>query len=52
MIKAIIIDDERNSRDIIALMLGKYCPQIQIADTASDCNDGISKIKQHIHSLP
>lgn len=47
MIKAIIIDDERNSRDIIALMLGKYCPQIQIADTASDCNDGINKIKQH-----
>lgn len=47
MIKAIIIDDERNSRDIIALMLGKYCPQIQIADTASDCIDGINKIKQH-----
>jgi two-component system LytT family response regulator len=47
MIKAIIIDDERNSRDIIALMLGKYCPQIQIADTASDCTDGINKIKQH-----
>ncbi|KAA2245261.1 response regulator [Chitinophaga agrisoli] len=47
MIKAIIIDDERNSRDIIALMLGKYCPQVQIADTASDCADGIQKIKQH-----
>ncbi|WP_217602773.1 LytTR family DNA-binding domain-containing protein [Chitinophaga sp. GbtcB8] len=47
MIKAIIIDDERNSRDIISLMLGKYCPQVQIADTASDCADGISKIKQH-----
>ncbi|GAA0533158.1 LytR/AlgR family response regulator transcription factor [Chitinophaga japonensis] len=47
MIKAIIIDDERNSRDIIALMLGKYCPQVDIADTASDCADGISKIKLH-----
>ncbi len=47
MIKAIIIDDERNSRDIIALMLGKYCPEVEIADTASDCTDGINKIKQH-----
>ncbi|MEC5147533.1 response regulator [Chitinophaga sp. 212800010-3] len=47
MIKAIIIDDERNSRDIIALMLEKYCPEITIADMASDCADGIAKIKQH-----
>ena len=47
MIKAIIIDDERNSRDIIALMLEKYCPEITIAGTASDCTDGIEKIKTH-----
>ncbi|WP_143308192.1 LytR/AlgR family response regulator transcription factor [Chitinophaga vietnamensis] len=47
MIKAIIIDDERNSRDIIALMLEKYCPQVSIAAMASDCADGISKIKEH-----
>ncbi|MBS0028459.1 LytR/AlgR family response regulator transcription factor [Chitinophaga sp. 22321] len=47
MIKAIIIDDERNSRDIIALMLEKYCPEITIADTASDCRDGVEKIKKH-----
>jgi len=47
MIKAVIIDDERNSRDIIALMLEKYCPEVQIAATASDCADGISTIKEH-----
>ncbi|SFE24073.1 two component transcriptional regulator, LytTR family [Chitinophaga sp. CF118] len=47
MIKAVIIDDERNSRDIIALMLEKYCPEVQIAATASDCADGIATIKQH-----
>ncbi|TWF44425.1 LytTR family two component transcriptional regulator [Chitinophaga polysaccharea] len=51
MIKAIIIDDERNSRDIIALMLEKYCPGITIADTASDCADGIEKIKKHRPNL-
>lgn len=47
MIKAVIIDDERNSRDIIALMLGKYCPDITIAAMASDCADGIEQIRHH-----
>lgn len=47
MIKAVIIDDERNSRDIIALMLEKYCPGITIAATASDCAEGIARIKEH-----
>lgn len=47
MIKAIIIDDERNSRDIIALMLEKYCPEVEIAATASDCVDGIEKIREY-----
>lgn len=47
MIKAVIIDDERNSRDIISLMLEKYCPDVQIAATASDCADGIATINEH-----
>ncbi|MCF6402144.1 LytTR family DNA-binding domain-containing protein [Chitinophaga filiformis] len=47
MIKAVIIDDERNSRDIISLMLEKYCPDVQIAATASDCADGIATIREH-----
>jgi two-component system LytT family response regulator len=51
MIKAIIIDDERNSRDIIALMLERYCPEISIAAVATDCSDGISKILEHRPSL-
>jgi two-component system LytT family response regulator len=45
-IEAIIIDDERNSRDIIALMLGKYCPDVHIAAMAADCAEGVSKIKE------
>lgn len=47
MIKAVIIDDERNSRDIISLMLEKYCPDVQIAATASDCAHGIATIQEH-----
>ncbi|SHM30937.1 two component transcriptional regulator, LytTR family [Chitinophaga jiangningensis] len=47
MVKAVIIDDERNSRDIIALMLEKYCPFVEIAAMATDCNDGIARIREH-----
>lgn len=47
MIKAVIIDDERNSRDIIALMLEKYCPEVTVAATASDCAEGIVRIREH-----
>lgn len=45
-IEAIIIDDERNSRDIIALMLGKYCPEVHVSAMAADCAEGIRKIKE------
>jgi two-component system LytT family response regulator len=47
MIRAVIIDDERNSRDIISLMLGKYCPQIEAVGTAANCREGIEQIKTH-----
>ncbi|MBV7528921.1 LytTR family DNA-binding domain-containing protein [Chitinophaga sp. sic0106] len=47
MVKAVIIDDERNSRDIIALMLEKYCPFVEIAAMATDSTDGIAKIREH-----
>jgi two-component system LytT family response regulator len=47
MIRAVIIDDERNSRDIITLMLEKYCPQVQPVGTAANCRDGIAQIKEH-----
>lgn len=47
MIRAVIIDDERNSRDIITLMLEKYCPQVQAVATAVNCRDGIAKIQEY-----
>lgn len=47
MIRAVIIDDERNSRDIISLMLGKYCPEIEAVSTAANCREGIEQIRLH-----
>lgn len=46
MIRAVIIDDERNSRDIITLMLEKYCPGVSPVGTAANCRDGIAQIKE------
>ena len=47
MIRAVIIDDERNSRDIISLMLGKYCPEIEAVGMAANCREGIEQIRMH-----
>ncbi len=47
MIRAVIIDDERNSRDIIALMLQRYCPDIEAVAQAANCREGIARIREH-----
>lgn len=47
MIRAVIIDDERNSRDIIALMLQRYCPDIEAVAQAANCREGIAQIREH-----
>ena len=30
MVKAILVDDEKNSRDALRQLITRYCPQIQI----------------------
>ncbi|UYQ92530.1 LytTR family DNA-binding domain-containing protein [Chitinophaga horti] len=46
MVRAVIIDDERNSRDIITLMLEKYCPGVEPVATAANCREGIALIRE------
>jgi two-component system, LytTR family, response regulator len=43
---AIIIDDERHSCDALKMLLGKCCPQIQVAAICHSANDGIKKINE------
>jgi two-component system LytT family response regulator len=38
--RAIIVDDEANNIDNLQLMLGKYCPQVQVVATAGNASDG------------
>ena len=45
--KAVIIDDEKDSRDILSDYLKKYCPDITICDTGDSVAKGIEIINKH-----
>jgi len=46
-LKAIIIEDEANSREILRNYLGKYCDGIHLLDEAANVEDGLSLIQKH-----
>ncbi len=46
MIKAVIVDDEKRSRETLIGMVERYCPSIQIIGQADGCNAGVLKIKE------
>jgi two-component system LytT family response regulator len=45
-VKAVIIDDEQNNIDNLALMLKKHCPQVTVVDSAKNAEDGKKIILQ------
>ncbi len=47
MIKAIIIDDEKKSREALMGLIDRYCPDIFVLAQADGCIDGIEKVKAH-----
>jgi len=46
MIRAIIIDDEKNNVDNLAGLLKKYCPSVEVVDTAMNADEGKQIILQ------
>jgi two-component system LytT family response regulator len=46
MIKALIIDDEKSSRDTLRGFVENYCEEIQILDEAETAEQGIEQIKK------
>jgi two-component system LytT family response regulator len=44
---AIIIDDEKNIREALELMLGQYCPEIQLCGSAASAAEGRELLNQH-----
>jgi two-component system, LytTR family, response regulator len=45
--KAVIIDDEKDSREILANYVGKYCPEIQVCGFGESVETGMRVIKEH-----
>jgi two-component system LytT family response regulator len=44
---AIIIDDEKNIREALGLMLGQYCPEIRLCGSATSAAEGRELLKSH-----
>ncbi len=47
IIKSVIIDDEQNNIDNLSILLQQHCPQVGIAATAMNANDGENAILKH-----
>jgi two-component system LytT family response regulator len=46
MIKTIIIEDEQKSREMLAAIIEKNCPQLQIVGLAKNVSEGVELIKK------
>lgn len=46
-LKAIIVEDEANSREILRNYLAKYCPLVELKDEAASIKEGLSLIEEH-----
>jgi two-component system, LytTR family, response regulator len=46
MIKALIIDDEANAREVLGSLLATYCPEIEVIGMAGTVADGFMMIQQ------
>ena len=45
MIKAIIIDDEQDAREMLSLALGRYCPNVEVLALCESPAEGLEKIQ-------
>ena len=46
-LKAILVDDEQDSRDILSNYLNKYCPEIEIMASCNSVKTGLAAIETH-----
>jgi two-component system, LytTR family, response regulator len=47
MMKAVVIDDEKDSREILANYLTKYCPDVTVCGYGESVTTGLEAIKKH-----
>jgi two-component system LytT family response regulator len=46
MIKAVIIDDEKKSRELLNSMVAKHCPQLTVAGSADSVSAGVELVRK------
>jgi len=46
-LKAILVEDEANGREILRNYLTKYCPDVSLKGEAATIKEGLEKIKEH-----
>jgi two-component system LytT family response regulator len=44
---AILVDDEKHCRDVLALLLAKYCPTVNLLASCADGREGVDAIEHH-----
>lgn len=44
---AIIVDDEKHCRDVLGLLLQRFCPQVQLLASCADGTEGYQAIEMH-----
>jgi two-component system LytT family response regulator len=47
MMKAVLIDDEKNALEMLEWQLHTYCPQVEIVATCNSADKGITAIRQY-----
>ncbi len=47
MIRAMIVDDEPGGREILLDLLGRYCPSVEVVDSAHSAPAALDKIRLH-----
>ncbi len=47
MIRAVIVEDETKSRELLNLLLEKNCPNVSVVATAGNIEEGVEIIKKH-----
>ena len=45
--KAIHIDDERDSLEVMRMLLTECCPQVQLVASVTSVDEGMKAIKEH-----
>jgi two-component system, LytTR family, response regulator len=45
--KAVIIDDEKDSREILAAYINKYCPDVTVSGFGESVDTGLKAIAEH-----